>query len=112
MNVISVVRSLQLTVILRGLKDLTLGRNPMNVIRVIRPFLAIVFIKCIKHTGEKTYYHNQCGKAFVHHCHFQRHKITHSREKPFDFIQCAKTFADHSNIYRHTKTHAGEKQYK
>ncbi|GAB1303422.1 Zinc finger protein 997 [Apodemus speciosus] len=64
-----------------------------------------------RHSEEKPYECNHCGKAFASSSLLQRHKRTHTGEKPYECNQCGKAFAQYSTLQYHKKTHTGEKPY-
>ena len=115
MNVISVVRHLHVTVILKGIKDLTLDRNSLNVVSVVRALNSTVIFKGIKKNAhQKAQGCIQCGKAFSDHANFQRLKRTRnnmneiSEIKPFHVLFIFKCMNVHIQEKNHEWTLCGK----
>ncbi|GAB1297343.1 Zinc finger protein 998 [Apodemus speciosus] len=107
-NLISVVKPLQVTVVSNIIKRTDTGEKPYECNQCGHSHLRL---HKRTHTGEKPYECNQCGKAFARHSHLQNHKRTHTGEKLYECNQCGKAFAGHSSLRYHKRTHTEEKPH-
>ncbi|GAB1303392.1 Zinc finger protein 997 [Apodemus speciosus] len=110
MNVMNVVKPLQVTVVSDIIKEhiLERGNECTQCGKAFAQRSHLQYHERI-HTGEKPYECNQCGKSFAGQSSLHCHKRTHTGEKPYGCNQCGKAFAQHSHLQRHKRRHAGEK---
>ena len=76
-------------IVFAGMKEVVLQYNPLNLFNVVKPLHIIVYRQRHErtHNGEKDYYCNQCGKAFVISSHLRIHKRRNTGEKPYECNQ-------------------------
>ncbi|KAK7795351.1 hypothetical protein U0070_017463, partial [Myodes glareolus] len=106
MNVISVVRPLDISVILKCIKEYILKKNPMNVISAVRPLFDTLLFKYIKEQlleRRKPYECYRCCNAFACHSNLQLHRRTHIGEKHYECNQCHQVTASLSLLQLHKK---------
>jgi uncharacterized Zn-finger protein len=50
--------------------------------------------------------------AFSENCNLQRHIRKHTGDKPYKCNVCGKAFSETGNLQRHIRKHTGDKPYK
>merc|ERR1711895_241723 len=64
-----------------------------------------------KHTGEKTYYFNQCEESISEYDKFTKNIMTHTGYDPYQCDLCEKAFPRKKYLIQHKDKHTGEKPY-
>lgn len=65
-----------------------------------------------KHTNQKIFKCDVCGKDFMLNVELKKHYRIHTGHKPYGCRHCDKKFSDFSIRARHERTHTGERPYK
>ncbi|KAK7795009.1 hypothetical protein U0070_014602, partial [Myodes glareolus] len=102
LNVVSVVKPLDIRVIFKYIKEHILEKNPMNVISVVKPLLLPVISKNIK---EPILERNPINVISVES---RKHKRTHTGKYPYECNQCGKTLY---TLQMNERSHTGDKLY-
>ncbi|KAL5285737.1 hypothetical protein ACFFRR_007425 [Megaselia abdita] len=65
-----------------------------------------------KHTNQKIFKCDKCGKDFMLNVELKKHYRIHTGQKPYSCRHCDKKFSDFSIRARHERIHTGERPYK
>ncbi|KAJ4425954.1 hypothetical protein ANN_27580 [Periplaneta americana] len=71
-----------------------------------------IFHSEARHTNDKLFKCDVCGKYFSRPNHLIRHQRLHTGEKPFNCNVCEKFFSQSAHLIQHQRVHTGEKPYK
>ncbi|XP_069670021.1 zinc finger protein 436-like isoform X1 [Periplaneta americana] len=71
-----------------------------------------IFQSEARHTNDKLFKCDVCGKYFSRPNHLIRHQRLHTGEKPFNCNVCEKFFSQSAHLIQHQRVHTGEKPYK
>ena len=113
MNVKNVERSLVLFHSLQDIREFTLVRNAMNM-RMWKNLCLALTAQCTysAHMGEKHYQCTEHRKAFSYLSLVIKHQRIHTGEKPYVCKECGKAFSGTTQLNEHQRIHTGEKSYK
>lgn len=72
-------------------------------------YVSNIYNHMMRHTGEKPFQCNQCGKRFVAKPQLRQHLLVHSGLKPYVCSVCAKAFNNLYNLQVHERIHKGDR---
>lgn len=66
----------------------------------------------VVHTGDRPHLCDICGRGFSNFSNLKEHKKTHTTDKTFTCDQCGKSFNMHRKLLKHKIRHSGEKPHR